>query len=415
MPNTYTPEAIADIKRRIHKDKLLRPDAVKLVGQHWELGERQAREIYKRYFEGNEVPNIASLKFAEPSVTKSTTDNMMTAEVKTHDVQEIGDVVKLCKVDEKVWRVKSFAVSQNRSGAFVWRTSFERQKHMSQAFIDELKEDLKSVVIAPPKTKPAPVKGGRLLEIAAFDLHLGKLGWKPEAGGDYDIKIARDVYFAAINELVAKAQKQGPISRILFPVGNDYLTIDSDNNETTAGTPQDVDSRFAKIYREGRKILVEAIELLRQTAPVDVVVVPGNHDNVSMFHLGDALECWFHAHTDVKIDNEPISRKYYQFGRIMIGLCHGHLEKHDKLPNLAAVEQPAMWAATTYREWHTGHRHHRSAVEHMGTVVRILPSLSGADRYHHDNGYVGAKRIAQGFLFTEETLEAILHSTPVQG
>ena len=212
-----------------------------------------------------------------------------------------------------------------------------------------------------------------------------------------------------------KAQKQGPISRILFPVGNDYLTIDSDSNETSAGTPQDVDSRFAKIYREGRKILVEAIEMLRRIAPVDVMVVPGNHDNQSMFHLGDALECWFHAHKDVKVFNEPISRKYYRFGKNLIGFCHGHLEKHDKLPNLAAQEEPALWAATTYREWHVGHTHHQSIKEHMGTIVRVLPSLSGTDRYHHDHGYIGAKRIAQAILFNENTgVEAVLNSTPVE-
>lgn len=416
MSNLYTPESIESLKKRIVTGKLPRAAAVKLVTREYRLGERQGRDIYARFFERGESPYVASVaQIALPSLTKSTSADKMTAEYKTHEVQEIGDVVKLCKVDENVWRVRSFAVSQNRAGAFVWRTSFERNKHMSALFIEELKADLKSLTLPPPKVRAAAVKGGRLLEIAAFDLHLGKLGWKPEAGGDYDIKIAREVFFAALNELLDKAKRQSPISRILFPVGNDYLTIDSDSNETTAGTPQDVDSRFAKIYREGRKILVEAIEYLRQTAPVDVIVIPGNHDNVSMFHLGDALECWFHAHKDVTINNEPISRKYYQFGKVMLGFCHGHQEKHDKLPNLAAVEEPAMWAATIYREWHCGHLHHESVKEHMGTNVRILPSLSGRDRYHHDHGYVGAKRIAQGFLFSEENLEAVFNSTPVQG
>lgn len=410
---SYTPESIAAVKKQIIAAKLIRPAAVKLVAAEFKLGERQAREVYKRFFEGTETPKLATISV--PAVTKTTGDGKMVAEYKTHEVHEISDVVRLCKVDEAQWRVKSFAVSQNRSGAFVWRTSFERNKHLSVQFIEELKADLKTLTLPPPKITAKPVKGGRLLEIAAFDLHLGKLGWKPEAGGDYDIKIAREVFFSALKELVARALKQGPVSRILFPVGNDYLTIDSDNNETTAGTPQDVDSRFAKIYREGRKILVEAIEYLRQIAPVDVLVVAGNHDNQSMFHLGDALECWFHAHTDVKINNDPISRKYYRFGKVMICFCHGNLEKHDKLPNLAAVEEPAMWAATVWREWHTGHFHHESVKEHMGTNVRILPSLSGADRYHHDHGYVGAKRIAQGFLFNEESLEAVFNSTPVQG
>ena len=407
MPHVYTPELISELKK-LTQD-LPRAEGVKAVGKRLGLSERAARTAYSQYVGGSTV-------VPSPSFTKTVRDDKVDVECKTHEVKELEDVVKLCNVDQDLWRVKSFAVSQNRSGAFVWRTSFERNKYLSPLFLAELKEDLKSVVVAPPKVKTNPVKGGCLLEIALFDLHLGKLGWKPEAGGDYDMKIARSVFFAAIQELVEKAQKQGEISRILFPVGNDYLTIDSDNNETTKGTPQDVDSRFAKIYREGRKMLVEAVELLRQIAPVDVMVVAGNHDHHSMFHLGDALECWFHGHDDVTVNNDPISRKYYQFGQNMICFSHGHLEKHNQLPQLAAVEQPAMWAATTYREWHVAHFHHESVKEYMGTNVRILPSLTGADRYHHDNGYVGAKRIAQAFRFHElNGLEAVFNSTPLEG
>ena len=51
------------------------------------------------------------------------------------------------------------------------------------------------------------------------------------------------------------------------------------------GTRQDADSRFSRIFRDGRKLLVEAIEYLKTIAPVDVLVVVGNHDSNSMFHL----------------------------------------------------------------------------------------------------------------------------------
>ena len=408
MSNTYTPELINELKQ-ITKG-LPRAAGVKAVGKRLKLSERAARNAYSRYVDGKVVvAGIASEIVREDKGDSSqyTVDGM--------DVQTIDDVIRVCNVDRHLWATKRFSVGQRNDGRLRWNASFERSKFATNTFVKDLKEDLKKLVLPPTKSKAAPVKGGRLVEFSLPDIHFGKLGWKPESGGDYDMKIARKIFFEAINELVEKAQKQGPISRILYPVGNDYLTIDSDSNETTAGTAQDVDSRFAKIYREGRKMLVEAIELLRQIAPVDVIVVPGNHDNQSMFHLGDALECWFHAYSDVKIFNEPISRKYYQFGKNMICFSHGHLEKHDKLPQLAAVEQPAMWAATLYREWHLGHLHHDWVKEYMGTIVRILPSLTGADRYHHDNGYVGAKRVAQAFSYNEMTgLEAVFNSTPVE-
>ncbi len=409
MPNLYTPELVTEL-RALAKG-LPRPEGVKAVGKRLKLSIRASRDAYAKYVERGETPAPVL-----PEITREDKGDKSEYTVDGYDVKTIEDVISLCNVDRHTWATKRFSVGQRTDGRLRWNASFERSKYATSSFLSDLKEDLKKLVPPPAKGVVKPVKGGRLLEIAAFDLHLGKLGYAPEVGADYDIKIAREVYFSAIRELVAKSLKQGPISRILFPVGNDYLTIDSDSNETTAGTPQDTDSRFTKIYREGRKILVEAIELLRQIAPVDVMVVAGNHDHQSMFHLGDALECWFHAHKDVKIFNEPIGRKYYRFGKVMLCFCHGHLEKHDKLPQLAAVEQPEMWAATTSREWHLGHWHHQVVKEHMGTIVRILPSLSGSDRYHHDHGYVGAKRIAQGFLFNEETgLEATFNSTPVEG
>lgn len=410
MPNIYTPELVNELKELTKG--LARAEGVKAVRKHLGLSERAARNAYARYVEGEVVIGSG----AASEITREDKGDSTQYTVDGFNVKTIDDVIKVCNVDRNAWMTKRFSVGQRPDGRIRWNASFERNKFATSTFVDDLKEDLKQLVVAPAKTKVVPVKGGCLLEIALFDLHLGKLGWKPEAGGDYDMKIARTVFFAAIHELVEKAQKQGDISRILFPVGNDYLTIDSDSNETTRGTPQDVDSRFAKIYREGRKMLVEAIELLRQIAPVDVIVVAGNHDNQSMFHLGDALECWFHGHDDVNVDNEPISRKYYQFGQNMICFSHGYLEKHSQLPQLAAVEQPAMWAATTYREWHLGHLHHESVKEYMGTNVRILPSLTGADRYHHDNGYVGSKRSAQAFRFHEVNgLEAVFNSTPVEG
>lgn len=407
MPNTYTPELINELKQ-ITKG-LPRAAGVKAVGKRLKLSERASRSAYSRYVDGNISPNLSS------EITREDKGDNTQYTIDGLDVKTIDDVIRMCNVDRHTWATKRFSVGQRNDGRLRWNASFERSKFATTTFVDDLKEDLKKLVPPPTKSKAATVKGGRLLEIALFDLHLGKLGWAEQDGADYDLKIARKVFFDAINELVAKAQKQGPISRILFPVGNDYLTIDSDSNETTAGTPQDVDSRFAKIYREGRKMLVEAIELLRQIAPVDVMVVAGNHDNQSMFHLGDALECWFHGHEDVKVFNQPISRKYYQFGKVMLCFCHGNLEKPDKLPTLAAVEEPIMWAATIYREWHTAHFHHESVKEHMGVNVRILSSLSGPDRFHHDHGFVGAKRMAQAFLFNENTgLEAIFNSTPVQ-
>lgn len=410
---SYTPELVTELKSLVQGK--IRSDGVKTLGKHLKIAPRTARTVYAKIF-GGVVPQITVPLYQQPPGIKTNEiDGKLDAEVKTYKVSQIEDVVKLCNVDEKKWETRGFSVAQNGKGEFVWRASF-KPGPINSSHVEDLKEDMKNYAPNPVPIKRQVVKGGRLLEVALFDVHFGKLGWSEESGADYDLKIARKIFFEAIEELVEKAQRQGPISKILLPCGNDYLTIDSDLNETSAGTRQDVDSRFSKIYREGRKMLVEAIEYLRQIAPVDAVIVAGNHDNQSMFHIGDALECWFHEYEDVKIFNQPISRKYYQFGKNMICFCHGNLEKQAMLPALAAIECPEMWANTTNREWQLGHTHHLQLKEHMGVNIRVLSSLSGPDRYHHDNGYIGSKRMAQAFLFNEVTgLEAIFNSTPVVG
>jgi hypothetical protein len=43
------------------------------------------------------------------------------------------------------------------------------------------------------------------------------------------------------------------------------------------------------------------------------------------------------------------------------------------------------WSSTEHRIWVTGHRHAHSVREDHGVEVHVMPSLSGADRYHAKN------------------------------
>ncbi len=41
--------------------------------------------------------------------------------------------------------------------------------------------------------------------------------------------------------------------------------------------------------------------------------------------------------------------------------------------------------------------------ERFGTIIRILPSLSGTDSWHHEKGYVGNTRAAQAYAWGRDT------------
>jgi hypothetical protein len=393
-------------------------DLRKKVGEVFKVGKTQRNEIFNQIFGGPQSfkTGLKEAKVGKTSPMFKQNGDLATAEVKGVDgIKTLEDLVEYCNIDLSIWEPIKFW-SNVWADKLQVKAEFKRKVDPKiRDLIAEFKLDAVNYSPKVPRINYIPSKNAKILEIALPDLHLGKLSWKPNCGADYDSKIARDLFFLALVELVNKAERQGGFEKILFPIGNDYITIDSELGTTTAGTPQDTDSRFSKMFREGRKILVEAIDYLKTFAPVDVIVVPGNHDNTAMFHIGDSLECWYRNDENVSVNNDPISRKYYQYGVNLIGYCHGNNEKHDKLSGIMAVEQPQMWAQTKFREWHLGHLHHDWVREFMGCKVRILPSLTGNDRYHHDKGYVGNQRIGQAFLYDKENgLDCIFQSTPVE-
>ncbi|QDU34263.1 hypothetical protein KS4_23300 [Poriferisphaera corsica] len=275
---------------------------------------------------------------------------------------------------------------------------------MKQAIIDEIKANTSK----PQKIKRKPIPNhatGHMLEICVFDLHLGKYAWKPETGQNYDITIAKQLFEHTLNQIIERS-KVHPVSRILFPVGNDLIHIDNPDNTTTRGTRQDVDTRYMHIIKETRQLIVKAINTLREIAPVYVPIIPGNHDKITVMNLGDTLEALFEHHEDVYIDNTPSPRKYHTWEDVLIGFVHGDRRTEiNKLPLLMANEAREQWSTARFTEWHCGHLHTRKAVEHVtcdshnGVVVRTMDSLSGTDNWHAEEGYIGGARAANALVW----------------
>jgi hypothetical protein len=264
-------------------------------------------------------------------------------------------------------------------------------------------------VYAPRAYPVMPEAARHLLEVSPFDLHLGKLAWGREVdGANYDSRAAKDILLWAVDDALEKAAGF-PIERILFPVGNDLLHTDNPENLTARGTRQDADSRHKKMFQRAYELMVTAIDHLQTVAPVDVVIVPGNHDTDAAFKLGEVLYAWYRNCEAVTVDNAPTMRKYYRYGTTLLGLTHGNEEKHGDLPLIMARERADDWAATTHHEWHTGHLHKRKQTNYIagdtnhGVVIRILPALCGTDAWHHAKGYVKGPRAMESYLYEHAT------------
>lgn len=347
-------------------------------------------------------------------------------------IKTLEELLEACDVDLDVWKVKNYVV--NKWDVTSWKRTFPEtiQNFQIKAWLEKNVKAVKEQQIGeiflkmiqgyePPVLDwtpelPNKYEENNLLEISIFDLHIGKLAWGGETFENYDTKIARERFLTAIEKLLHRASGF-QFSRILFPVGNDFFNSDTMFNTTTKGTQQDEDLRWQKTFNIGVRLIVDAINLLKQTGvPVDVVVIPGNHDFERSYYMGKYLEAWFNNDPMVHIDCGASPRKYYRFGNVLLGLTHGSEEKEAALPMIMAndVESKPLWSETKFHEWHLGHIHRKRNVnyaiidksrvlnEDLGVTIRYLSSLTGTEEWHHKKGFIGSTKAADAFVWNDE-------------
>jgi len=254
-----------------------------------------------------------------------------------------------------------------------------------------------------PSIKREIKQSNHLLVINPADIHIGKYASHTETGDGYNVEIACNRVLEGLEGLIEKS-KGFDVDRVLFCIGNDVLHIDNVYNTTTAGTNQDVDGKWWEHFEVALALYVKCVEILREVAPVDIVHSMSNHDYQSGFHLAHALKSWFRNDREVTFDISVAHRKYYRYGKNLIGLEHGDGAKMDNLPLLMAQEQPKMWSETKYRYWYLHHLHHkvkhkwRDAKDFIGVTVEYMRSPSGTDSWHSRKGFSGVPKAVEGFL-----------------
>lgn len=225
-----------------------------------------------------------------------------------------------------------------------------------------------------------------------MDVHFGKFSHQQETGYAYSREKATSLIEKHLVGLLEKVSQYGQPSSILTAIGSDWFNIDTDKGTTTSGTSQDNDGTPGHILWDGLELAVAQINLLRQVAPVHVVLVPGNHDRLLGVSLLHSIRSWFNNASDVTVEKSFKPRQYVQRGRNLIGFAHGDSIRLNDLPLIMASEAPNLWGASKNRMWFTGHLHHEVSKDIKGTMIYQLPSLSPADRYHALHGHTTARK-----------------------
>lgn len=275
--------------------------------------------------------------------------------------------------------------------------------------LDAFKE-LEPVTFSNQDYKDIPSNSGLLFELPMMDFHLGKLSWLEETGQDYDLKIAEKLWRKVILDLITKALRFGEVEKIIFPVGQDFFHFDTPRGTTTAGTQLGTDTRWQKMFRKGVELLVWAIEELVKIAPVEVMWIPGNHDQMLSYAAVIGLYQRYSESQNVTVNTLATPRKYILFGKNLIGYSHGDKEG-KRLQGLMQIEAPDLWGKSIFREFHIGHLHTEMTVTNNGIIFRQISSITASDAWHGENGFLGSTRQAQAFIWDKEFgLQAILNS-----
>jgi hypothetical protein len=217
------------------------------------------------------------------------------------------------------------------------------------------------------------------------DCHVGLYAWGPEAGENYDLEIAERNLTGLVDHLVDLAPSAA--NALIINIG-DYFHSDNRSSTTTAGTPVDVDGRWAKVLAAGIRIMRRNIDrALQKHQHVTVINEIGNHDTHTSVFLSLALAQFYENQPRVTIDVSPEMFHWFRFGSVLVGSHHGHTVKPKDLPLVMANDRAQDWGETVYRYFYGGHIHHERVIEFPGCIFESLRSPASSDAWHRGQGY----------------------------
>ena len=225
--------------------------------------------------------------------------------------------------------------------------------------------------------KPNVVDGADgMLEIPLFDMHFGIA----------DLEFYRNTLEEILGIISSKHW-----DRIVIPVGQDLFHNDSiTKGITTKGTLIEKVNLKQAVY-DAKTFYCNIIDTALQSAnAVSVIYSPGNHDKTVGWFFIQILKA---RYGDI-VDDSTAERKAVWWKGCFIGITHGdkHTDNVNGLRGKFTIEFPALFAAATVREIHTGHLHREDSRDEYGVQVRRMSTGNKDDDWTTDEGYKAQKR-----------------------
>ena len=251
--------------------------------------------------------------------------------------------------------------------------------------------DVAAVVEACRKVEPVRVKrprtGARMLELNNSDMHFGNSTF--------------DWYAPNLAESLALIESSR-WAQVLLPIGSDLFHCDNFKNTTSNGTPQS-SVAWPEAWADALRYYSTLIECaLANSRAVYAYYIVGNHDESMSWAFCQMLSA---KYPQVVFDLDISERKVHRFGECAVGMTHGDGRNRKDLDRIFMAEFPEFACASGDREVHAGHYHHEMTKDEYGVVVRSISTAARTDKWHREEGYVGACKRFMAFRWCENRLQ----------
>ena len=292
---------------------------------------------------------------------------------------------KIVNAASSIWRSSS-----STEGVCYSSKITVRPNKGTENLLDVIEKFLKNYK-GPEITLPSyePVASSKVLEVCFPDLHFGLEANALEGAEDFNSEILYKKMIKATDSILDQIKSfDGKLDSIYLSFIGDIMDYDTAKKTTTAGTPRIESGVFEKDYNIALECLSNILYNVGQitTCQINVVYVPGNHDELLGYTLLRTLQAIYGNNKRFSFDITQRSRKYVVIGKNLIGYTHGKMDK-NRINQWLYQEARQHISNVDRMEIHAGHLHHELTSDENGVVVRYLPTIAGKSLWEFNKGY----------------------------
>ena len=320
------------------------------------------------------------------------------------EIKSIDELIEKCGIDTSVWEITKYVQNYwGNSSTPHWQVkAWLAKKKEEQLFQESFVEFLASYQPVSQEIMSPIVdfrKDDASLIINKQDSHLNK--YDIEGNNDVDERLSNILY--KVEMIVHQAVLSNNLENITYIIGSDEFNSEF-TGMTTKGTPQTNTHTYQQSFEYICNHEVLMITMLLQYAKnVNVVYVPGNHDEYVGWHMVNWLQTYFRETTRIIFDVSPKYRKYISYGNSAMMFNHGDAIKPSKLAAMFPIEYREDWSSHSNFYIFTGDKHHEVSHDFHGIKFYQISAFSNSKSLWDDkNGHTCSKGEVTAFLIDKE-------------